>query len=393
MTHFISGNDIQLLHNGAEYFPALETAIQSASNEIYLQTYIYQADNVGIRIGEALKNAAQRGVRVYVLLDGFGCKDLSKEFINDLETAGVQVMLYRPKISPWSLKKARLRRLHRKVVVIDNRIGFIGGINIIDDYDVPNNTPPRIDYAVRIEGPLLKNISANVHNLWRRIAWAHLRSTSGNMNQANKYSPAHQTPQQVAHAKGMKAAFVFRDNILHRRDIEQAYLTAINHAKSEIIIANAYFLPGRKFRAALIEAARRGVSVQLLLQGRKEYFLMFATHAFYDAFLKNGVEIYEYHKSFMHSKVAVIDGHWATVGSSNIDPFSLLLGHEANVVVHDVMFAETLRASIHASIQEGAYQISSQGWARGNIAKRFMSWIAYGLVQVLLGVIGRSGEQ
>ncbi|OIR17617.1 putative cardiolipin synthase YbhO [mine drainage metagenome] len=391
MTHFISGNQIKLLRNGAEYFPALEAAIENAEHEVYLQTYIYEADETGQRIGHALKLAAQRGVNVNVLLDGFGCKDLSKDYVHELETAGVHVIFYRPKISPWTLKKSRLRRLHRKVAVIDNTIGFVGGINIIDDYHVPHNAPPRIDYAVRVEGALLPIIAASVHNLWRRIAWAHLQHAMTTIRKPAPHFPLHHISQ--ASAYNIKAAFVVRDNLLHRRDIEQAYLSAIQHAKSEIILANAYFVPGRKFRKALIDAAQRGVSVKLLLQGRREYFLMFATHAFYSVFLKNGIEIYEYRKSFMHSKVAVIDRHWATVGSSNIDPFSLLLGHEANILVQNAHFADELRASIISSMNEGAYFISHQEWARGNIAKRFISWIAYGLVRALLGLIGYSSEK
>ena len=391
MTHFVGDNHIKLLRNGAEYFPALEAAIKSAVQEVYMETYIYQADVVGIRIGNALMRAAQRGVIVNILLDGFGCKDLPKTYVQKLELAGVQVMFYRPKISPWSLKKKRLRRLHRKLVVIDGKIGFVGGINIIDDYDVPNqtpnNVPPRIDYAVRIEGRILPMMLASVHKLWRRMAWAHLlptniHSTRLSLEMANQ-----------AKTNGIKAAFVLRDNVLHRRDIEDAYLEAINNAKSEIIIANAYFVPGRKFRRALLDAAIRGVKVKLLLQGRMEYFLMFATHAFYGEFLRNGIEIFEYRKSFMHSKVAVIDSYWATVGSSNIDPFSLFLAREANVLIKDAVFSTELRTDIVSSIQEGASHVSTQEWRKGNIIKRTASWIAFGLVRAFLGVIGHSSEK
>lgn len=384
--HFIGGNKIQLLRSGAEYFPALEKAIQNANHEIYLQSYIYEADATGIRIGNALKQAAQRKVSVNVLLDGFGCKDLPKEYIQELELAGVRVMFYRPKISPWTLKKNRLRRLHRKVAVIDNHVGFVGGINIIDDENTPQKIPPRVDYAVRIEGALLPIIEKNVRQLWRRIALTHLWRTSN--------SDAPQRPKRSVHNAGsdIKAAFVIRDNVLHRRDIEDAYLSAINHAQSEIIIANAYFVPGRRFRKALIEATKRGVKVKLLLQGRMEYFLMFATHAFYRLFLENGIEIYEYRKSFMHSKVAVIDNYWSTIGSSNIDPFSLLLAHEANVLVQNTAFANELRMDIEASINSGAHQVTPQSWAKGNILQRIASWVAYGLVRFFLGVIGYSKE-
>jgi cardiolipin synthase len=386
MTHFFNGNQIKLLRNGGEYFPALETAIDSAVHSVYLQTYIYEVDATGTRIGDALKRAAQRGVMVNLLLDGFGCKDFPEHYLQELKQAKVQVIFFRPKVSPWTLKKNRLRRLHRKVAVIDETIGFVGGINIIDDTNVPHLTAPRIDYAVRLEGPILVAIVASVHKLWRRLNWVYTQ----HVNWSDYTSHRHKS-HQLANT-GLRAAFVVRDNILHRRNIEDAYLTAISQAESEILIANAYFLPSRKFRKALIAAAKRGVTVQLLLQGRKEYFLMFATHAFYSDFLDNGIEIYEYRKSFMHSKVAVIDNHWATVGSSNIDPFSLLLAYEANVVVEDMAFSTELRTEIINSMQEGAHRITSNGWKQESKIKYFFSWVAYGLVKVLLGVIGHSNS-
>ena len=393
MTRFFNGNQIQLLRNGADYFPALEAAIQNAEHDIYLQTYIFEADNIGINIANALKNAAHRGIIVNVLLDGFGCKDLPKAFVKELEAAGVQVMIYRPKISPWTLKKSRLRRLHRKISVIDSKIGFVGGINIIDDYNVPDNMPPRIDYAVRLEGSLLPMMATSVHKLWRRMAWTHLQPVILDAYKASINS-THSSDSSSSNTKNnIKAALVMRDNMLHRRDIENAYLAAIAQARTEIIIANAYFVPGRRFRQALLKASKRGVNVKLLLQGRMEYFLMFATHAFYSIFLKSGIEIYEYRKGFMHSKVAVIDGYWATVGSSNIDPFSLLLAREANIVVQDKVFANELRTDIMLSIQDGTYHVSAQEWAKGHAMKRFASWLAYGLVRVFVGIIGYSKEQ
>ncbi|PPD56097.1 MAG: cardiolipin synthase ClsB [Methylotenera sp.] len=384
MTKFIIGNHIELLRNGTEYFPALVSAIEQAQQTIDLQTYIFEADAVGVQIADALKAAAQRGVTVRVLMDGFGCKDMPADFVKAFKKAGVQVMFYRPKISPWTFKKNRLRRLHRKVAVIDEKIGFVGGINIIDDLNVPDNLPPRVDYAVRVEGALLPSMTASVQKLWRRIKFTHLQALSIDA-------------KPIMHAKssikkGVNAAFVLRDNLLHRRDIENAYLTAIKGAKVEIIIANAYFLPGRRFRQALIKAAQRGVKVELLLQGRMEYFLMLATHAFYTVFLKSGIHIFEYRKSYMHCKVAIIDSSWATIGSSNIDPFSMLLARESNIVVQDSAFASELRDEIKQSIQQQSVQVSAQEWLQKNTLKRVMSWLIYGAVKGVLGVIGYSNE-
>ena len=384
MTNFIGGNHLKLLRNGAEYFPALEVAIQNAQHEIYLETYIYQEDLIGRRIGNALKKAAHRGVKVYLLLDGFGSQDFSATFLQGFQLAGVNVMFYRQKISPWTFKKNRLRRLHRKVVVIDGKVGFVGGINIIDDNNVPEEATPRVDYAVEIRGALLAPLLLSVQKLWKRLAWLQLRKVPQQYAQAQtKLDPKY---------KEVKAALVLRDNVLHRRDIEEAYLEAIANAKEEIIIANSYFVPGWRFRKALMDAADRGVSVKLLLQGRIEYMVMLATQAFYSTFLEHGIEIYEYRKSFMHSKVAVIDRTWATVGSSNIDPFSLLLAREANVVVRDYFFAEELRASILQSIQDGATQIIPQAWVRGNLRHRIFSWLIYGVLRIVLGVIGRAED-
>jgi len=377
--HFTSGNQIKLLRNGTEYFPALEHAISHAKYEVYLQTYIYQLDSTGIRIGNVLKQAAQRGVAVNILLDGFGCKELPKSYIHALEKSGVNVIFYRAKISPWTLQKSRLRRMHRKIAVIDGEIGFVGGINIIDDNDAPNQTPPRIDYAVVLEGPIIGALLESVQRLWRRLAWLNLKQSSiSNTQIRDRFTKKFDTD--------LKVAFVIRDNVLHRHDIEKAYLNAIAEAKNEIIIANAYFVPSRKFRQSLLAAASNGVTIKLLLQGRKEFFLMFATHAFYSEFLSAGIEIYEYRKSFMHSKVAVVDSHWATVGSSNIDPFSLLLANEANIVVLDSQFAIELKNDLTVSIND-AYHLTLGEWEHSSKFKHFFSWIAYGIVRVFLGLI------
>lgn len=383
MTYFIPGNHITLLKNGAEFFPAIEAEIAQAKVEIYLQTYIFEADATGMRIATALQNAAQRGVKVYVLLDGFGSHALPEHIVSLMEAAGVRILFFRPKISPWGLKKSRLRRMHRKVAVIDQTVAFVGGINIIDDFNMPTlkhpNPGPRQDYAVRISGALIPAIYHSAYTLWQRTAWLHAEPSYNKITLANP---------NASREIGVEAAYVVRDNLLHRRDIEKAYLAAIHNAKSEIIMANAYFIPGRKFRKALVDAAKRGVNVKLLLQGKMEYFFMLATHAFYEYLLKQGIEIYEYQSSYMHSKVAVIDGHWFTVGSSNIDPLSLTLAREANVFVLDKTLAQDLRTDILKSIQQDSAQISRTHWQKQPLFKRFISWCVYGFIRLLLGLIG-----
>jgi cardiolipin synthase len=379
MTDFVPNNQITLLRSGTEYFPALEKAIDAARAEVHLQTYIYEDDVIGQRIASALMRAAKRGLTVCLLLDGYGCKDTPKSLLKEMQQAGVKVLFYRPKISPWTLKRNRLRRLHRKIAVVDGNIAFVGGINIIDDMNTPGHTPPRVDYAVRVEGPLLKSVQASARRLWRRIAWARLQSVK----------PSKLMESSAQGPGNIWAAYVMRDNVLHRHDIEDAYLSAIESARNEIIIANAYFLPGKDFRRALAGAARRGVRVVLLLQARVEYWLVdYASRALYQSFLVSGIEIYEYHTSFMHSKVAVIDRRWATVGSSNIDPISLWLAREANIVVDDVAFATQLREDLEQAIHHDARPVLLSDWNNVGLMRRSTVWLVYNLVRMAMGMVG-----
>jgi cardiolipin synthase len=381
VTRIIPHNQITLLQNGEAYFPAIEAALDRAVHEIYLESYIFENDNTGRRIAEALRRAAFRGVKTHVLIDGFGSNSLPKTMVDYLVTAGVMVLKFRPKISPWTLRRQRLRRLHRKIVVVDQEIAFVGGINIIDDMDMPGQTSPRYDYAVSVEGPLVKKIHDSSRRVWSRVAWTRLRPGWGRDNYR-------QAPSTEPRGR-MRSAFLVRDNIRHRRDIEDAYLQAIEQAQFEIILANAYFLPGLNFRHALLDAAGRGVRVILLLQGRVEYRLLhYASHALYGSFLDAGMEIYEYHKSLLHAKVAVIDEHWATVGSSNLDPFSLLLALEANVVVDDENFAKKLKHSLEQAIKMGARRIFENSWRTQPIRVRLASWLSYGLVRFMIGMAG-----
>jgi cardiolipin synthase A/B len=191
-------------------------------------------------------------------------------------------------------------------------------------------------------------------------------------------------------AGGMRAALLLRDNLRNRTGIERAYRHAIAHAKDEVLISNAYFLPGTKLRLALVHAVQRGVRVRLLLQGRYEFFMQFhAAKAFYGALLDAGVEIHEYQAGFLHAKVAVVDGRWATVGSSNLDPLSLLLAREANVVVDDADFARTLLAPLNQAIAEHSVQLDKALFAHRPLLQRMKDRLAFGLMRLTLFLSGR----
>lgn len=380
MLSIVPGNRLTLLRTGREYFPALEEAIDGATIQVFVQMYIFADDATGRRIAAALARAAQRKVSVHVLIDAGGSRPYLKGLYEEMVAAGVDVLLFRPEVKWLSIGRSRLRRMHRKVAVIDGLVGFVGGINIIDDMNTPRHKPPRYDYAVRVEGPLVWQMVEHAASLWQLAAWSTF----------NKQLDAPIRATLDAAPKGwQRAAYVVRDNFRHRSDIEDAYLEIIESASEEILIACAYFFPGRRFRRALVQAAARGVRVRLLLQGRVEYLLLhYATRALYGAFLDADIEIYEYHRSFMHAKVAVADMRWATVGSSNIDPFSLLLAREANVVVDDRRFAIELRASLAQYMAEGAEPVHKQSWRRRPLRERVLIWIAYGISRSLIGLFG-----
>lgn len=377
---FVRGNRIRLLETGVAYFPALIAAIGEAEHEVWLETYIFEDDETGQRVARALRGAARRGVRVQVLVDGFGSREFVNSIMRDLESDGVEVMIYRREIAAWSFRRHRLRRLHRKLALIDRRIGFVGGINIIDDMNTPGQTPPRFDYAVSVEGPLVGHIHATMHELWHIMRWARFK---------RRPSVSEAPATRIRRQGDVSAALVLRDNLRHRNDIEIAYLEALRSAGHDVIIASAYFFPGRRFRTALTEAAQRGVQVTLLLQGKVEYWLLHhACRALYPHLLGAGVRIVEYRKSFLHAKVAVVDSDWATVGSSNIDPFSLMLAREANVVVRNDAFTATLRASLQRAMEESGVVLSIEDWQRRPLPQRLLSWLAYGLVRLAIGLAG-----
>ena len=379
---YVEGNRLALLKNGEQYFPALVSAIDAARGEVFLESYIYADDETGSLVTDALVRAAGRGVSVRLLIDGFGAREFPQRFRRALVGAGAQVLVFRPQ--PIALpRRSRLRRMHRKIAAIDARVAFVGGINIVDDYDAPladpRVTPPRFDYAVRIEGPLAFEVRGTAARLWHKVAWAAVRKRS-------RLPPP---PPAPGPAGAQRAALVVRATTGHRRDIEAAYLEHIAAAKVEIVIACAYFFPGRRFRRALAEAAGRGVKVRLVLQGKIEYpFLHYASRGLYRGLLDAGIEIHEYNASLLHAKVGVFDRRAACVGSSNIDPFSLLLAREANVFVDDHGFANELRASLEETIRLGGAPIAPSRWRQQPFWARLRISLSYALARMIIGFYG-----
>lgn len=376
----LADNQVTLLRNGAEFFPALIDAIDSAREEVWIETYIFAEDAVGDAVAGALRRAAARGAKVRLLIDGFGSRELPDAFVASLAQASVAVQRFRPHRGWLPIRRSRFRRLHRKIALVDGRVAFVGGINIIDDHSGHDTGEPRYDYAVRVEGPLVDEIIPVVHRLWWLVAAlrGHPRRP-GFQPQAARAGPA----------GGMRAAFVYRDNFRQRHAIEHLYLDSIRGAQREILVACAYFMPGLRVRQALIEAARRGVRVAIVVQGWSDHrVFQQASRLLYGALLDAGVEIHEYVRSELHAKAAVVDERWSTVGSSNLDPFSLLLAREANVAVFDEGFGRQLRQSILAELSSGARQVPPTVWRRRSLLSRLVGRLAYGYARLAMGVAG-----
>jgi len=405
---YTGGNEVALLRGGEALFPAMCQAIAAARHEVWLASYIFHDDDAARTVAAALVGAARRGLLVSVVVDGFGVDDTWPALEARLVEGGVHVALFRPLHRWWNwLQPGQLRRLHHKLCVVDASVAFVGGINLIDDrFDLNHGWSelPRLDFAVRVRGPLAPAVHRIARAMWTRAslgqAWRDevlaLASSAQPLARARRLldrlrASAPKPAPTAAELRPVRAAFLVRDNFRQRRSIERSYVEAIRQARHSIDIVSAYFYPDRPIRRALREAVRRGVRVRLLLQGRWDYRMAeLAAYALCDELLAHGVQIHEYTAAYLHAKVAVVDDDWATVGSSNIDPLSLLLNLEANVVVRDRAFAASLRQEFETALASSvAVTAESVGSGPRRLLRRgFIAWCA----RLYLRVAGAAGR-
>lgn len=402
---FSAGNAVRLFSSGAEYFDALIAHIDSARLSVALETYIFRDDETGRRVSAALVRAAQRGIRVRVITDGLGTGRLT--FFDDWTAAGVEHRIYN---AGWLglglLGRFGVSRTHRKLALVDERVAFCGGINVVDDFATTAGrlAHPAWDFAIELIGPVVPYVRAALDAQWRRLTLGH-RPYAESMSRAlvpitraaralssaggsRRVALTGEVPERAL--KAPSVAFVARDNFVNRRAIEKAYLVAIGRARQEILLANPYFMPGRKLRGALVRAAQRGVDVRLVI-GRKEFpALDYAVPYLYRTFLNAGVKIAEYEKTMLHGKVAVVDSDWATVGSSNLDALSLVLNNEANVVLIEHPEIRELRGAMLAAFAE-ARPIDAAHYAARPLPERLTNWVAYALYRAAMKLLTVGG--
>jgi cardiolipin synthase len=391
---FTSGNDVKLLRSGDEFFAALIERIDAAQSDVVLETYIFCYDKAGQAVSAALIRAASRGVKVRVITDGIGTArlDLFKEW----PAAGIDHRIYNPHI----FGRFGFSRTHRKLAVVDDQFAYCGGINIVDDYENNGEQLPfrRWDFAVELSGPAVGDVRQAFEVQWRRIRLGHrpLEALEPDMGPKTMASLGtlrrrRRNRNEALWAGGLPCvAFVARDNLINRRAIEKAYLTAIGQARSEVLLANPYFMPGRKLRRALVFAARRGVDVKLII-GRKEFkALDYAVPFLYRSLLKAGIHIAEYEKTLLHGKVAVVDSNWGTVGSSNLDALSLMLNNEANVVLVNDPSIDVLREAILVAFKDSR-RIDEAHYDARPAGERALNWLAYNTYRMVMKLLTVGG--
>jgi cardiolipin synthase len=308
-------------------------------------------------------------VQIDMMVDGFGSSDLGPKFVGTLTAAGVRVRTFDPQSRVLGMRFNVLRRMHRKLVVVDAQHAFVGGINYSADHLADFGPEAKQDYAVELEGPIVGDI-----HRFAVTAIRHAGRGKGWRRRAERDSP---TPKQQW-AGPTEAIFVTRDNVDHRNDIERHYRAAFRSARKRILIANAYFFPGYRLLRELRRAARRGVDVRLILQGEPDMQIVKqAAMMLYEHLQRAGVKIHEYCERPLHGKVAVVDDDWSTVGSSNLDPLSLSLNLEANVILRDAAFAAHLRERLEYLIEHQCQQIAREPTSKWRWWRELRSFVVF----------------
>lgn len=357
----VEGNRAEILNNGDEIFPAMTEAIRQAKRTVNLESYIFKDDRAGKIIAEALMDAARRGVEVRVLVDGTGSK-FAGPLLERIRQAGGKAAMYRP-IRLWTLHKIA-RRTHRKILVVDGEVSFTGGFCIEDSWlgDARNPKEWR-DMMVRATGPVSAQMQAIFSENWT--------FTTGEILAGDKFYP------RIAPAGDVAAQAI---KVSHGDSASLAamlYFVSIQSARKSIHIQNAYFVPNRQIRQALIQAAKRGVDVRIMVPGRHidQPVVRMASRLHYGELLTGGVRIFEYNRTMMHNKDSVIDGIFSTIGSINFDARSLYENAEESLAFYDRDFGAKMEA-VFAEDEKHCREITYESWRRRSIEQRLAELIS-----------------
>lgn len=355
--HWRSGNNVELLIDGHRFFPAMVSAIDNARDYILLEMYLFESGDVASRFIDALKTAAKRGVRIFLMLDDYGVRGLSRFDRARLQTQNIWLCYYNPLRFGYWLRN--MARDHRKLLLVDGELAFLGGAGITDEFD-PLRHPERRwrETMVSVRGPVVADLQVLFGNIWMRVTGA---------------VPAVPSVRQQSLSGGFNAR-VTRSDGLRVQETKRSLLKRIRNAERQIWLCTAYFVPSRRIRRALRRASERGVDVRLLVPGPRtdHTAVRFASHKYYDALLQAGARIFEYQPRVLHTKAVVCDD-WVSVGSSNFDRWTLRWNLEANLEVDDTVFAESVIEMLSSDMQE-AVECEQQHWIHRPWWRRLREW-------------------
>jgi cardiolipin synthase len=369
---FTAINQVRLIRGGKEYFSLLLQLIGQATESIHLQTYIYDDDETGRQVAEALKKAVKRKVEVYLLADGYASQVMAQSFIDELREVGIYFRFFEP------LFKSRYfyfgRRMHHKVLVIDAKYALVGGVNISDRYNDMPQKPAWLDFALYAEGEIAKELCV--------LCWKTWKNYPPDMG----ITPCEEKQMVFTFPSDKRSAVRMRRNdwVRSKNEISKTYFEMLLNAKSEVTILCSYFLPGKNIRRLMAAAIRKGVCIKIIAAGRSDVIM--AKHAerwLYDWLLRKGVELYEYQKNILHGKLAVCDVEWMTIGSYNINNISAYASIELNLDVRNADFAEDVRKMLEQIINNDCIPITpAHHTGTKNIFKQFIRWVSYEIIRV-----------
>jgi cardiolipin synthase len=368
---FTQHNRVRLVRAGKDYFDTLKQMIDAATLSLHLQVYIFVADETGNMIAEALVAAAKRGVKVFILADGYASKELPKEFRQNLKKAGIKFRYFEPLLKSEYFYLGR--RLHHKVVVCDGCCGLVGGINVGNHYNDQPDHPAWLDFALYVDGEAARELQKVCIGLW-------LKPTL----RIKKKTFIHEIPAQPPNEE-CQVRIRLNDWVKRKNQISRSYVEMLQKAESHVIIMSSYFLPGSIIRHNLSRAAKRGIAITVVVAGKSD--VKVAKHAeryMYRWLLRRKIRIFEYEKNILHAKMATSDNKWVTIGSYNVNDISAYASVELNLDVRNEAFAATVQKKLEEIIAADCEQVTEEVYiTKYNLLSRFLQYCSYWIVRII----------
>ncbi len=371
------GHHVELLQSGDPFFSAVIKVIDEAKRYIHFQTYIIDEDNTGRRVVDALVRAAGRGVRIYMLLDAFGTKYLTKEFIDTIEDSGILFRFFSPVFITKGFQLSL--RLHHKVILADGEQAIIGGMNFADRYNGTPAVREWLDFAVLIKGPECIHVNSICRKIWNKTF----------ISKDEKATEiVYSTP---SYAQNISLRVVENNWYRNKIEILRSYRAALKNARHHMIIFASYFLPGRLERKLFRLASARGVDIRIVLAAKSDApMFRRATSFLYEYILRNNIKIYEYYPANLHAKVATVDGKWCTVGSYNLNHISDYGSIEMNVNIMDEAFTSGFEKNLTDIIKNDCRQVTVEELLRRRTWwSRFRGWTSYQMIRLMMRIMAQ----